>query len=49
MNQHEDCAHVIHSHLADEMTVHFFPFDSMNTIHRKMQERCSEELKSFTS
>ena len=39
-----DCAHVIHSHLLDEMTVHFFPFDSTNTIHRKMQEHCSEEI-----
>ena len=38
------CAHVIHSHLSDEMTVCFFPFDSTNTIHRKMQEHCSEEI-----
>ena len=44
MNQHEDCAHVIHSRLVDEMTVRFFPFDSTNTIHRKMQEHCSEEI-----
>ena len=44
MKWHEDCAHVIHSHLEDKMTVRFFPFDSMNTIHRKMQEHCSEEL-----
>ena len=44
MNRHEDCAHVIHSHLMDKTTVHFFPFDSTNTIHRKMQERCSEEI-----
>ena len=44
MKWHEDCAHVIHSHLVDEMTVHFFPFDSTNTIHRKTQEHCSEEL-----
>ena len=38
------CAHVIHSHLSDKMTVRFFPFDSTNTIHRKMQEHCSEEI-----
>ena len=44
MNQHEDCAHVIHYHLMDEITVCFFPFDSTNMIHRKMQERCSEEI-----
>ena len=44
MNQHEDRAHVIHSHLVDEMTVCFFPFDSMNMIHRKTQEHCSEEI-----
>ena len=39
-----DCAHVIHSHLSDETTVRFFPFDSTNTIHRKTQEHCSEEI-----
>ena len=26
------------------MTVHLFPFDSTNTIHRKTQEHCSEEI-----
>ena len=44
MKRHEDCAHVIHSHLADEMTVHFFPFDSTYMIHRKAHEHCSEEI-----
>ena len=42
MTKHDSCSHVIHSHLSDEMTVHFYPFDSLRTIHRKMQERCAE-------
>ena len=33
---------MIHSHLSDEMTVYFYPFDSLRTIHQKMQEHCAE-------
>ena len=42
MTKHESCSHVIHSHLYDETTVHFYPFDSPRTIHRKMQECCAK-------
>ena len=42
MTKHESCSHVIHSHLSDEMTVHFYPFDSPRTIHQKMQEHCAK-------
>ena len=39
---HKNCSHVIHSHLSDEMTVHFYPFDSPRTLHQKMQECCAK-------
>ena len=42
MTRHETCSHVIHTHLSDEMTVYFYPFDSPRTIHQKMQECCAE-------
>ena len=40
MTRYESCSHVIHSHLSDEMTVHFYLFDSPRTIHQKTQECC---------
>ena len=44
MTRHENCSHVIHSHLSDETTVYFYPFDSLRTIHQKMQECCAEVI-----
>ena len=44
MNRHENCSHVIHSHLSNKMTVYFHPSDSPRSIHQKMQECCAEEI-----